>query len=113
MNMKQTTPNTTTSNGVPTPTTTPPPATENKKFVDAPIKAPAFKADIAEGDSPKVLATEPIVGPPKEELPEPAVESSQAEDAGKESEAREHDIYADAVLACKLSDTLRSTADNM
>jgi ribonucleoside-diphosphate reductase subunit M1 len=90
-------------NGVPTPTTTPPPASENKKFapVATPVKAPVFKADVPEGDSPKVLATNPGTTPPKEEqLPEPEVEvKKQEEDA--ESQAREGDIYADAVLACK------------
>ena len=91
-------------NGVPTPTATPPPASENKKFSPAAvIKTPAFKADIPEGDSPKALATEPAAAPPKEEqLPEPAVPvKKQDEDTKEGSDDREHDIYAEAALQCK------------
>ena len=93
-------------NGVPTPTATPPPASENKKFTPAAvIKTPAFKADVPEGDSPKSLATEPAVAPPKEEqLPEPANPvKTQEEDVKGESDDREHDIYAEAALQCKFS----------
>jgi ribonucleoside-diphosphate reductase subunit M1 len=96
-------PNSTTNvpNGVPTPTTTPPPSSEQKKF--APAASPGFKADTEEGSSPKSLATEPASAPPKEEeLPEPALKGAkQEEDKDRESEEREHDIYADAVLQCK------------
>lgn len=86
-------------NGVPTPTTTPPPLSETKKYTPA----PTFRADVEEGESPKSLATEPSILPPKvEELPEPAVKSpNQEEDKTEESEEREHDIYAEAVLECK------------
>lgn len=89
-------------NGVPTPTTTPPPSTETKKLAPA-VPAQSFRADAEEGESPKSLATEPSVLPPKgEELPEPSVKSpSQEEDKTKESEEREQDIYAEAVLQCK------------
>jgi len=106
MYMKEPSNTTSTSNGIPTPNATPPPLSENKKFTTAaevPIKAPAFKADADEGDSPKALATEPVSIPPKEEqLPEPALDGKkQEEDAATESATREQDIYADAVLACK------------
>jgi ribonucleoside-diphosphate reductase subunit M1 len=90
---------------VPTPTTTPPPAyeKENKKPAASPVKAPTFKADADEGESPKALATEPASKPPKaEELPAPAVATKkQEEDKTDESADREHDIYAEAVLQCK------------
>jgi len=87
-------------NGIPTPTTTPPPASENKKFdAAAVVKAPAFKADIPEGESPKSLATEPAALPSKVSLPEAAVK--QEEDSKKESDERENDIYAEAALQCK------------
>jgi ribonucleoside-diphosphate reductase subunit M1 len=95
---------TTTPNGVPTPTATPPPSSGQKKFSPAAVvKAPVFKADVPEGDSPKSLATEPEALPPKEEeLPAPSVAvKEQAEDKTEESEEREQDIYADAVLQCK------------
>lgn len=106
MYMKEPSNITTTSNGVPTPNATPPPTSENKKFTtstEVPIKAPAFKADADEGDSPKALATDPVSIPPKEEqLPEPALNvKNQEEDAATESATREQDIYADAALACK------------
>ena len=66
-------------NGVPTPTATPPPVSENKKFNPAAVlTTPAFKADVAEAGSPKSLATEPASQPPKEEeLPTPAVPATQ------------------------------------
>lgn len=95
-------------NGVPTPTATPPPASENKKFDPAAVvKPPPFKADVSEGDSPKSLATEPTTAIPKDEqLPEPAVKKEkQAEDVEEESGERENDIYAEAVLSCKLIQT--------
>jgi ribonucleoside-diphosphate reductase subunit M1 len=94
-------------NGVPTPTTTPPPSREAKKYTP-PAAAPAFGADADEGESPKNLATEPSPLPPKgEELPEPAVKApNQEEDKTKESEERENDIYAEAVLQCMAPETL-------
>ena len=105
MYVKQTSsPNTpATPNGVPTPTATPPPSSEQKKFSPATVKPPAFKADLPEAESPKSLATEPENAPPKEEeLPAPAVAAKkQEEDIKVESDEREHDIYADAVLQCK------------
>ena len=94
-------------NGIPTPTATPPPGSETRKFSPNTLLATAttksFKADVPEGDSPKSLPTEPAVAPPtEEELPEPAVKQvQQDEDKATKSEERENDIYADAVLACK------------
>ncbi|CZT12450.1 ribonucleoside-diphosphate reductase large chain [Rhynchosporium agropyri] len=107
MYRKTTSPNTNSAvlNGVPTPTATPPPMSENKKFTPAAvIKTPAFKADVPEGESPKALATEPATAPPKEEqLPEPANPvKSQEEDVKDESDDRENDIYAEAALQCSI-----------
>ena len=92
------------ANGLPTPSTTPSPASENKKFdAAAVVKPPVFKADVDEGESPKTLATDPSSKPPKEEqLPEPVVAvKKQEEDKADESQEREYDIYADAKLQCK------------
>jgi len=92
-------------NGVPTPTATPPPSSENKQTNGAakenPLDTKPIKADVDEGDSPKVLAAEPTGKPVDEEaLPEPA--NKQDEDEGDESNTREADIYSDAVLACSI-----------
>lgn len=90
------------SNGIPTPTTTPPPAlgsTEGKRVVSSPNKSATMKADIADGGSPKALPTEPAEKVQDEELRDPAKKSNQSED--KESEDRERDIYSDAVVACQ------------
>lgn len=89
-------------NGVPTPTSTPPPTSENKKLTDAPTVVKAFKADVPEGESPKALATEPESEIPKDEALD-AKKETETEDKKEDSEEREHDIYADAVLACKSS----------
>lgn len=90
-------------NGVPTPSATPPIGSENKQLNGASKDALAskpFKADVAEGDSPKVIAAESNGNLPDDEaLPEAA--STQEED-GKESADREGDIYSDAVLACSI-----------
>ena len=93
-------------NGIPTPTATPPPISENKKF-SPPSKSestvlPTFKADPDEGDSPRTLATDPVGTPEKEELPAPALvkEATQDEDKEDVSHGREKDIYADKVLQC-------------
>jgi ribonucleoside-diphosphate reductase subunit M1 len=90
-------------NGVPTPSATPPNGSENTQLngttTDALASKP-FKADVPEGESPKVIAAESTGKVPDDEaLPEAA--SSQEED-GKESAAREGDIYSDAVLACSI-----------
>jgi ribonucleoside-diphosphate reductase subunit M1 len=94
-----------TPNGVPTPIATPPPGSENKQMNGAakenPLDTKPIKADVDEGDSPKVLAAEPTGKPVDEEsLPEPA--NKQDEDEGDESNTREADIYSDAVLACSI-----------
>jgi ribonucleoside-diphosphate reductase subunit M1 len=85
------------SNGVPTPTTTPPPAVSRP--LASPHKAPPMKADVDEGDSPKVLPTEPLDAVNDEEL---SKKPNQSEDKDEDNEERERDIYSDAVLACKL-----------
>ncbi|KAI0385519.1 ribonucleoside-diphosphate reductase large chain [Hypomontagnella monticulosa] len=94
-------------NGIPTPSTTPPPVSDVKvaRPVASPNKAAPFKADVDEGDSPKALATEPAEKVKEEELPEPALngqKSPQDEDTEEKSKEREYDIYADAVLACSI-----------
>ena len=99
------------SNGIPTPSTTPPP--EVRAAVAAattPTKAAIahrpFKADVEEGESPKLLSVEPTGEKPKEELlPGSALDvkaSKQEEDKEEDSKDREGDIYADAVLACSI-----------
>ncbi|KAI1652321.1 ribonucleoside-diphosphate reductase large chain [Daldinia loculata] len=95
------------TNGMPTPSTTPPLVSEIKvaRPVASPNKAVPFKADIEEGDSPKALATEPAEKIREEELPEPALDGqkpNQDEDKEDKSKEREYDIYADAVLACSI-----------
>ncbi|KAF2117798.1 ribonucleotide reductase [Lophiotrema nucula] len=88
-------------NGVPTPTATPPPASENKRLsTDNALASKPFTADAEEGDSPKLISAEPTTKPTEEELPEAAIK--QEEDSDTESGAREGDIYADAVLACSI-----------
>ncbi|KAK3988150.1 ribonucleoside-diphosphate reductase large chain [Cladorrhinum sp. PSN332] len=95
-------------NGVPTPSTTPPPiktpaASEVKKPLASPAKPPAFKADVPEGDSPKALPTEPIEKPKLESIGSPALEGKKdVEDEEGDSKEREVDIYSEAVLACSI-----------
>ncbi|KAI4166997.1 MAG: hypothetical protein LQ343_007566 [Gyalolechia ehrenbergii] len=99
-------------NGIPTPTATPPPVSdENNKSVAPPSKKesavlPTFKADVEEGESPKSLATDPSGEPlQEEELPEPAIpagKKEQEEDKDDTSAGREGDIYADKVLQCSI-----------
>lgn len=102
---------TSTPNGtkdIPTPTSTPPPATEATEATEAlvqsdnrprPLVSPAknagFKADMPEPESPKALATEPIVK--TEDIGSPLLEKKegQTEDKDEENEKREGDIYAD------------------
>lgn len=89
-------------NGVPTPSQTPPPMAS--KPVAAPLATPAFKADVEEGGSPKMVAadenTKPVALTGDEELKVPG--APQSEDKKDESESREGDIYAEAVLACSI-----------
>jgi ribonucleoside-diphosphate reductase subunit M1 len=63
--------------------------------------AKTFEADKPDGKSPTILATDPV-GPPDEEL-ELERRKTQEEDKRDESEDREVDIYADAVLACSIA----------
>lgn len=99
-------------NALPTPTATPPPASENKKFSPPTTKEstvlPTFKADAEEGESPKTLATEPAGLPDKEELPEPMSNGAKKQEEDTEdSEAREEDIYAQKVLQCQSTPHLK------
>ncbi|KFY73713.1 hypothetical protein V499_06211 [Pseudogymnoascus sp. VKM F-103] len=89
--------NSLTSNGVPTPSITPPP-TETRKPVNPPLKSPGFQADVEEGGSPKALATEPGAMQ-DEELKDVSLSKSEEK---PDSDERENDIYADAVLACSI-----------
>ncbi|KAI0413439.1 ribonucleoside-diphosphate reductase large chain [Xylaria grammica] len=97
-----------THNGVPTPSTTPPPVNEITvtEAVVPSTNAPTFKADAPEGESPKALATEPTDKPKADELPEAALgdnkSSPQDEDNEDESKEREYDIYAEAALSCSI-----------
>ncbi|RYP39100.1 hypothetical protein DL767_002363 [Monosporascus sp. MG133] len=96
------------TNGMPAPSTTPPPVKGAKvsRPVASPSKAPAFKADVDEGESPKALPTEPTETIKSEELPDSALDGNkspaQDEDKAEKSKEREYDIYADAVLACSI-----------
>jgi len=65
-----------------------------------PHDIPAFKADDDEGDSPKLLTTEPLESPTNDD--ELRLSKIQSEDGTGESESREVDIYADAALACSI-----------
>jgi ribonucleoside-diphosphate reductase subunit M1 len=95
-------------NGVPTPSATPPLTSENKQLSAAPpvkesaLASKPFKADIEEGDSPKLLSSDPLNSAPVEEeaLSKPAIK--QDEDSEDENAARDGDIYADAALACSI-----------
>jgi ribonucleoside-diphosphate reductase subunit M1 len=60
-----------------------------------------MKADIEEGDSPKVLPTEPSEGVVDEELAEPGAKPAGQSEDGDDSGDRERDIYSEAVLACE------------
>jgi ribonucleoside-diphosphate reductase subunit M1 len=88
-------------NGVPTPIATPPLVSE-PKAVPAPIEnalaGKPFKADVEEGDSPKVLASDPVDKPDDEVLSK----MKQDEDTEDGTQGRDGDIYADAVLACSI-----------
>ncbi|KAH6646082.1 ribonucleotide reductase [Truncatella angustata] len=94
----------TSPNGVPTPSTTPPPVA---KVVASPLKEVPFKADQDESESPKALPTEPAEKPNKiEELSDPAIDNKkapqQSEDQDNTTKEREYDIYNEAVLACSI-----------
>ncbi|OBT63931.1 ribonucleoside-diphosphate reductase subunit M1 [Pseudogymnoascus sp. 23342-1-I1] len=99
MNQNSSPPNNTLTapNGVPTPSITPPP-TEARKPVNPPLKSPGFQADVEEGGSPKALAAEPGAMQ-DEELKDASLSKSEEK---PDSDERENDIYADAVLACSI-----------
>ena len=84
-------------NGVPTPTSTPPPASENQSFVPSAAVKRVLSSDSDTDGSPKVLATEPAVTPKDVE----ALDAKKAQQEDDESEDREGDIYAQKVLQCK------------
>jgi ribonucleoside-diphosphate reductase subunit M1 len=87
-------------NGVPTPSATPPPAPEAKlPPVENALASKPFKADVEEGDSPKVIATEPADKPVEEEV---LSKNKQDEDGDDDNKERDGDIYADAALACSI-----------
>ncbi|KAK3344381.1 ribonucleoside-diphosphate reductase large chain [Lasiosphaeria hispida] len=99
------------ANGVPTPSTTPPPikapanGETKSRPLASPSKPPTFKADVEEGDSPKTLPTEPAEKIKAESIGEPALngkKEGQSEDKEDVSKEREADIYSEAVLACSI-----------
>ena len=84
-------------------------ASPSKKITTSPMKVPAFKADVKEGDSPKLLVADAPKAKDVEDvkLPNPLVddankEEKQEEDSEHESKDREGDIYADKVLQCSI-----------
>lgn len=100
--------NISTPNGVNATTLPPTPPVEEVKLTPklpaiiraTPHDIPAFRADTDEGESPKLLTSDPTGTPRDEE--ELRLSNMQSEDAAKESESREGDIYADAVLQCNI-----------
>lgn len=84
------------------------PAPKPKKTAPAaprtmPQEVPAFKADEDEGESPKLLTTDPLESPRmEEEEDELRLTKSQSEDMAMESAGREDDIYADSLLQCSI-----------
>lgn len=80
-----------------TPATTPSVMSENKRLSTASTAGTNFSlAAKQEGESPKLLSTDPL-GTPKDD-----VKAEQEEDEEDVSKDREGDIYADAVLACSI-----------
>ncbi|KAK5044962.1 ribonucleotide-diphosphate reductase subunit rnr1 [Exophiala bonariae] len=89
-------------NGIPTPTSTPPPSSEDKQLVSKLAKTRLSDGISSEEPSPKVLPTDPVGTPDVEEsLESRALKKVQVEDQESDSEEREGDIYAQKVLACK------------
>ncbi|POS72034.1 ribonucleotide reductase [Diaporthe helianthi] len=94
------------SNGIPTPSITPPPSTPSvdqeiaARMLSSPSKPRTvpFKADQEEGESPKALPIEPAEKPVEEELLDGEKADGQSEDMDGDSADREHDIYSQAVL---------------
>ncbi|KAK7746948.1 ribonucleotide-diphosphate reductase subunit rnr1 [Cytospora paraplurivora] len=105
------------SNGIPTPSITPPPsgaytpvdgeaASRITASASKPKEVP-FKADLEEAESPKALPVEPTGAQPSEEqLQEPAKDgekpNGQSEDDDEDSADREVDIYSQAALQCSI-----------
>ncbi|TGJ79702.1 hypothetical protein E0Z10_g9067 [Xylaria hypoxylon] len=95
-------------NGIPTPSTTPPPLKEltAAETVVPSASTVSFMADAPEGESPKALPTEPTEKAKTDALPETTLEDikspPQDEDNEDKSKEREYDIYADAALACSI-----------
>ena len=97
-------------NGMPTPTATPPPSNELKTF--PPVASVKKSSRLSEGEdseesSPRALPTDPPEkvelddGLPDEEVKAVSQKKMQEEDDQENSEDREGDIYAQKVLACK------------
>ncbi|KAF2872546.1 ribonucleotide reductase [Massariosphaeria phaeospora] len=94
------------SDGIPTPSATPPLVADNKRVSSGatkenPLAPKPFPADVEEGDSPKMLSTDHDGNSVEESvLPQPAIK--QEEDKDEDNTARDGDIYADAALACSI-----------
>lgn len=76
-------------------------AASEKSVPASPTTYKPFTADQPEPKSPTLLNTTPD-GPPDEELVELERRKTQEEDKSGDSDEREVDIYADAVLACSI-----------
>jgi ribonucleoside-diphosphate reductase subunit M1 len=105
--------NTASINGIPTPTSTPPPIGEENKQVGA-MAHKLAKTRLSEGESsaeasPRLLATDATSSPPDaiaEESLESRLKDEQEEDKESENGEREEDIYAQKVLACEYTPSL-------
>ena len=95
-------------NGMPTPTSTPPPNMEHKQLVTQLNKTRLSEGSSSEEPSPRVLPTDPVGKPEVEALDD--LKKEQVEDADTQ---REGDIYAEAVLACELSPPLNRNLTNI
>ena len=91
-------------NGIPTPTSTPPPS-EEKQLANKLARSRLSDGASSGEPSPKVLPTDPIGASVVEESLEDraATKALQEEDKDSDSEEREGDIYAQKVLQCKFS----------
>ncbi|KAI1616995.1 ribonucleoside-diphosphate reductase large chain [Exophiala viscosa] len=93
----------TSMNGIPTPTSTPPPQ-EEKQLVNKLARTRLSEGTSSEEPSPKVLPTDPVDVPVVEESLEnrAQIKALQDEDKDSDSEEREGDIYAQKVLQCSI-----------
>ncbi|MBV36886.1 MAG: ribonucleoside-diphosphate reductase subunit alpha [Rickettsiales bacterium] len=93
----------TSMNGIPTPTSTPPPS-EEKQLANKLARSRLSDGASSGEPSPKVLPTDPIGAPVVEESLEDraATKALQEEDKDSDSEEREGDIYAQKVLQCSI-----------